>query len=783
VAISHVWADGLGNAFENGLPACQLRMLQTYLAQISRDQSSWSAITTFTTSTLFWMDTLCIPVQVAPPGIPFSNEDLYDIKGKAIDKMNMVYSSSSHTLVLDAEMRTIPMAADHATKLAYSQCCGWTTRSWTLQEGCLPPLTVYALADGIYSQEAERFRKQFDLGKVNFAIRFAFILMGKRLTTPSLVMASRGLTPKTVARCFNFSVHRDIWTLFSTRYFSIWDAYHPVMAISRRKHALMRNRYTGVWNELLDRASSQPADTLAIFANLLGVSAYEVLKRETEQERIALIIRQQKVLPVEILFNTGQRLQERLHEQNTRSAVMSQSPEHLVVLENTLEESIGLLNMSEPQTPTFKNGWVPATIGGDRFSQPHIGGRCLLVLDHCLQIHEDDKEQYACMYTTTGAHIPRSTFVLDFECQTEDKELTACTKDMFIAIDRVINSSMQSAQEEPEETVLGHCFMYDPSSLLAMSIGLTDYAPGAHLVILSRSEGRLTTRYSGPIRLSRITKKKQSLDVLPVVECDCNVHDSKDFVDILYGQSLSFVVPIHILNKLELTHHIDAEDLGPLLTTSAKSPGQMFLEHWLNPFSIFTMHGLISGALKPYVGTLRPRVVKVTLFIMPLVVYLYQRIIMEGAAKRLFLEPLNDRGQLDRSSRSWTRRSRRRIDAAIVASWSVILVGPVIDVIFWLILKGSEGRHATYSKSKLLIAVTYMSYWYLFIGTVGTNGRGAKMAKWYYFVVVMLLFAGALHDLITLGLRRQVMLDYFSLFLNLFFFTWTIKVLRRDKRR
>jgi hypothetical protein len=41
---------------------------------------------------------------------------------------------------------------------------------------------------------------------------------------------------------------------------------------------------------------------------------------------------------------------------------------------------------------------------------------------------------------------------------------------------------------------------------------------------------------------------------------------------------------------------------------------------------------------------------------------------MKRVAKRLFLEPLNDLGQLDLPSRPWSRKFRRRIDAALVAS-------------------------------------------------------------------------------------------------------------------
>jgi len=542
VAISHVWADGLGNAFENGLPTCQLRMLQTYLGQISRDRpTTWSNLVTSPAATLFWMDTLCIPVQVAPPGIPFSSEDLKEIKGKAIDKMNIVYSSSSHTLVLDAEMRAIPVSADNPTKLAYSLCCGWTTRSWTLQEGCLPPLTVYALADGIYSHEARHFGQQFGMGKLNYAIRVASVLGKKRFTAPNLVMAVRGLTPEVVARKFDFSVHRDIYTSFATRNFNIWDgAYHPMLSGRTTLHT--RNKYAEIWNELLDRSSSQPADIPAIFANLLGVSAYEVLKRESEEKRVALIIRQQRILPIEILYNTGPRLRGTLHAQ--RIPTMRQLQEPLDSLEGVPEESIGLLDISGPETQVFKNGWVPATIGGDAISQSlALPILHLQVLEDRLQVYDGDKEQFPCMFTTTDLNIPASAFVLKrtSKCQTKDKEISACTQKILTVVTRVIDPSTLNLSQGIEETVQGHCFIYDSGSLLAMSMGLVDHAQGAHMVILGRSRERLTLRYSEPIRLTRITQKRQNLRMLPVVDCQCNTHGSKQFIDIVYGKLITVI--------------------------------------------------------------------------------------------------------------------------------------------------------------------------------------------------------------------------------------------------
>jgi hypothetical protein len=504
-------------------------MLQTYFEHISRDSSSWSPLATTTAHTLFWMDTLCIPVQMRPPAIPFPDEVLNDIKAEAINKMNTVYSSSSHTLILDAEMRMIPMSADDTTKLAYSQCCGWTTRSWTLQEGCLPPVTVYALADGIYSHKGRRFNRHFRLWRVNRIVRFTLGFLKRQLDNSRFVVSLRGLD--TVVRPFDFSVNHEICTSSSTRSFSIWDAYNA--DTYARKKFLVRNRYAEIWNELLDRVSSQPADIPAIFANLLGVSAYEVLKRTSEQEQVALIIRQQKVLPVEILFNTGLRLQRKLHITRSRLRSTSQRQQSPAVVEAIPEEWIGLLELPEPQAQIFKNGWVPATIGGDKYLQPLVGQIYLQVLEDCFQIHENGKERYAAMFTMERPDIPMPKFLLEVKHHPTNNRLATRTR--LISVDIAVNPSTHNAQERSEETMLGHCFMYDPGSQMAMSKGLVNCAPGVHLVILRRSNGRLVTRYSGPIRLGRVAEERDSSEGLPVVECKCNCEGSREFVDILYG--------------------------------------------------------------------------------------------------------------------------------------------------------------------------------------------------------------------------------------------------------
>jgi hypothetical protein len=44
IAISHVWADGLGNPRENALPACQLKKLQNHLVQTWRTKADLDGI-------------------------------------------------------------------------------------------------------------------------------------------------------------------------------------------------------------------------------------------------------------------------------------------------------------------------------------------------------------------------------------------------------------------------------------------------------------------------------------------------------------------------------------------------------------------------------------------------------------------------------------------------------------------------------------------------------------------------------------------------------------------
>lgn len=94
VALTHVWADGLGNPSECALPICQIRKLK---AALSKLDSTRSLSRTLNRRSLFWMDTLCIPVK---------DEDLA-VRLVQIDKMASIYKAAWTCLVLDSELMTL----------------------------------------------------------------------------------------------------------------------------------------------------------------------------------------------------------------------------------------------------------------------------------------------------------------------------------------------------------------------------------------------------------------------------------------------------------------------------------------------------------------------------------------------------------------------------------------------------------------------------------------------------------------------------------------------------
>lgn len=123
LALSHVWADGLGNAKANALPRCQLLRL-SHITQ--RLRAKWSPNNP-QTQLLFWCDTLCCPVA---PG---------NAKNRVLAQMKSIYERAACVLVLDASIQLYESEAMSPEETcARIVASGWMRRLWTLQEGGLP---------------------------------------------------------------------------------------------------------------------------------------------------------------------------------------------------------------------------------------------------------------------------------------------------------------------------------------------------------------------------------------------------------------------------------------------------------------------------------------------------------------------------------------------------------------------------------------------------------------------------------------------------------------------
>ena len=123
LALSHVWADGLGNAKANALPRCQLLRLSRLAdrLRVNLDLEKPQV------ELLLWCDTLCCPVA---PG---------EAKNQVLAQMRNIYERARCVLVLDASLTLYEIGAmspeETCAQIIFS---GWMRRLWTLQEGALP---------------------------------------------------------------------------------------------------------------------------------------------------------------------------------------------------------------------------------------------------------------------------------------------------------------------------------------------------------------------------------------------------------------------------------------------------------------------------------------------------------------------------------------------------------------------------------------------------------------------------------------------------------------------
>ena len=125
VAISHVWADGLGASPEVGLPACQIARLAALVKEAVPESGA------------FWMDSLCVPREAG-------------LRSHALKLLPKTYKEAAKVLVLDADVRAQCAKGQRwEENLFYIVMSGWARRLWTAQEGVLARRLLFEFSDGV----------------------------------------------------------------------------------------------------------------------------------------------------------------------------------------------------------------------------------------------------------------------------------------------------------------------------------------------------------------------------------------------------------------------------------------------------------------------------------------------------------------------------------------------------------------------------------------------------------------------------------------------------------
>ena len=122
VAISHVWADGLGSTTEQGIYWCQAKRLSSFASNAAG------------LGTAFWVDSLCIP-------------EASEYRKEAIAMMKSVYQNATKVVVVDRSICQQSAQQPIMSLIYIVAASSWMQRLWTYQEAYLASSILLAFSD------------------------------------------------------------------------------------------------------------------------------------------------------------------------------------------------------------------------------------------------------------------------------------------------------------------------------------------------------------------------------------------------------------------------------------------------------------------------------------------------------------------------------------------------------------------------------------------------------------------------------------------------------------
>ncbi|RDW61207.1 uncharacterized protein DSM5745_10705 [Aspergillus mulundensis] len=299
VAVSHVWADGLGNPASNSLPHCQIELLYAraktllseteYVPQYENGpfgalHSGAARLAHFAgrraearrgEAVLVWIDTLCIPHG-------------REVRGLAITRIRDVYVRAYRTMLLDSEIRQLASTASALELvLRVLYCSGWIRRLWTLQEGLAAKSRLYVLLSDKavnISTMADSLFTKLDQGKIPiFQARIARFAAGVWYS----------YFQHTIDAASKFEKFVNVMT-------------SPFIDASISQDQLVAWN----WFNVATRASSKDGDRPVVLAGVLDLDVGAILKVKGAHERMRVFYSLLDGFPADVLFQDGLRFEE-----------------------------------------------------------------------------------------------------------------------------------------------------------------------------------------------------------------------------------------------------------------------------------------------------------------------------------------------------------------------------------------------------------------------------------------------------------------------------------------
>jgi Heterokaryon incompatibility protein (HET) len=247
IAVSHVWADGLGNPRTNSLPLCQLTRVQQ-MANLAHALDN--DVPTYPVA--FWMDTLCVPVE------PQHKEH----RQTAIRRMRDTYARAKKVLVLDSEIQSGSREAQFLECSARIFTSSWLRRLWTLQEGVFANDICFQFRDG-----------------------------------------PRSLSSLHGAFLDDLREGGSFYTVVGASLLSLFYVCLRSFDLDATPERLLIN----IWTSLEWRTTSNPSDEAICIATLMGIDPVALLQT-VPQDRMQTLLCAIKILPPGIIFLSGERL-------------------------------------------------------------------------------------------------------------------------------------------------------------------------------------------------------------------------------------------------------------------------------------------------------------------------------------------------------------------------------------------------------------------------------------------------------------------------------------------